>query len=373
MAKLVPTVGPYEVPPLKRVSWGAIFGGTFMSLAVMVLLGSLGLAVGATSIDPQTGETPSLRAFGIGAGVWWLVSGGLALFGGAWAASKLAGPRRRLESTLHGLVTWSFTTTLAVILMSTVVGSMISGAMRVLGIATSYVAQDTRSVNIPGVDRGTGIQAQAPDPTPVWQEVWGDAQQRLREARREQQETGTQRLGTEPMAGEQQTGIQQQGQQGMQQQGQQGQQQGIQPQTGIQQPMVSPQAIEAELEVALSRMFRNARHVISDADKRAVADILVTRTNMNRDDARELVDDWAEEFQKAYQPSFQVALPGAAEPSRVQPAAVAEGAANAVANAAWWTFFYLILTAGAAGGGGYLGSLRRRNTNEVIETRSVTP
>lgn len=364
MAKLVPTVGPYEVPPLKRVSWGAIFGGTFMSLAVMVLLGSLGLAVGATSIDPQTGETPSLRAFGIGAGVWWLVSGGLALFGGAWAASKLAGPRRRLESTLHGLVTWSFTTTLAVILMSTVVGSMISGAMRVLGIATSYVAQDTRPVNIPGVDRGTGIQAQAPDPTPVWQEVWRDAQQRLREARRELQETGLQnRLGTQPATGEQQTGIQQQG----------AQQQGTQQQAGIQQPMASPQASEAELEVALGRMFRGARHVIIDADKRAVIDVLVVHTNMDRDDARELVDDWAEKFQKAYQPSFQVAVPGVQDVTRVQPAAVAEGAANAVANAAWWTFFYLILTAGAAGGGGYLGSLRRRNSNEVIETRTVTP
>jgi hypothetical protein len=365
MAKLVPTVGPYEVPPLKRVSWGAIFGGTFMSLAVMVLLGSLGLAVGATSIDPQTGETPSLRAFGIGAGIWWLVSGGLALFGGAWAASKLAGPRRRLESTLHGLVTWSFTTTLAVILMSTVVGSMISGAMRVLGIATSYVAQDTRPVNIPGVDRGAGIQAQAPDPTPVWQEVWVEAQQRLREARREQQETGMEnRLGTQPAAGEQQAGSQQQGTR---------QQQGAQPPTGTQQPMVGPQVIEAELEVALGRMFRGARHVIIDADKRAVIDILIMRTNMSRDDARELVEDWAEQFQKAYQPSFQVALPGAEEVTRVQPAAVAEDAANAVANAAWWTFFYLIMTAAAAGGGGYLGSLRRRSTNEVIETRTVTP
>src|SRR5690606_9733406 len=164
---LVPTVGPYEVPPLKRVSWGAIFGGTFMSLAVMVLLGSLGLAVGATTIDPQTGETPSVRAFSIGAGIWWLVTGGLALFAGSWATSRLAGPRRRLESTLHGLVTWSFTTTLAVVLMSTVVGSMISGAMRVLGIATTYMAQDARAGGIPGVDMGgTGIQAQAPDPTP---------------------------------------------------------------------------------------------------------------------------------------------------------------------------------------------------------------
>jgi hypothetical protein len=362
MAKLVPTVGPYEVPPLKRVSWGAIFGGTFISLAIMVLLGSLGLAIGATSIDPQTGETPSLRAFGIGAGIWWLVSGGLALFGGAWAAGKLAAPRRRLESTLHGLVTWSFTTTLAVILMSTVVGSMISGAMRVFGIATSYVAQDMRGgrADTPGIDlRNTGIQAQAPDPTPAWREVWVEAQEKLREGRRELREERREEQrdiieehGVIEGGRDRQTG------------------QAVQP---VQVP--SPQAVEAELEVVMARMFRNARQPISNADKRAVIDVLVVRTNMDRDDARELVDDWAEKFQKAYQPTFQVALPGGAEVNRVQPAAVAEGAANAVANAAWWTFFYLILTAAAAAGGGFLGSLRRTRNTEVVgvETRSVTP
>jgi hypothetical protein len=365
MAKLVPTVGPYEVPPLKRVSWGAIFGGTFISLAVMVLLGSLGLAVGATTIDPQTGETPSLRAFGIGAGIWWLVNGGLALFAGAWAASKLAGPRRRLESTLHGLVTWSFTTTLAVILMSTVVGSMISGAMRVLGIATAYVAQESYGPGgreMRGGDKGnTGIQAQAPDPTPAWREVWGEAQEKLREglresreAQRDEQRDITEEHGTIQGANqermERQTG------------------QPVQP---AQVP--SQQAAEGELEVVLGRMYRDARYPISDADKRAVIEVLVLRTNMDRDAARRQVDDWAEKFQKAYQPTFQIALPGGAQVNRVQPAAVAEGAAHAVANAAWWTFFYLILTAAAAAGGGYLGSLRRRTTEIPIETRTVTP
>lgn len=348
MAKLVPTVGPYEVPPLKRVSWGAIFGGTFMSLAVMVLLGSLGLAVGATTIDPLTGETPSVRALSIGAGIWWLVSGGLALFAGSWATSKLAGPRRRLESTLHGLVTWSFTSTLAVILMSTVVGSMISGAMRVLGIATAYVAQDTRGRDV-GTDlHGMGIQAQTPDPTPIWRDVWSDAQRRLQAARRDIAENRA------IPGAEQQPG-------------------GIQQPAGVQQP--SQQQIEGELEIVLARMFRDARQNVSDADKAAVVDVLVLRTNMSRDDAREVVDDWAERFQKAYQPSVQVALPGGGNVNQVQvqPAAVAESAAHAVAGAAWWTFFYLILTAGAAAGGGYLGSLRRRTEGSTIETRSVTP
>jgi hypothetical protein len=381
MAKLVPTVGPYEAPPLKRVSWGAIFGGTFISLAIMVLLGSLGIAIGATTIDPHTGETPSLRAFGIGAGIWWIVGGMLALFGGGWAAGRLAGPRRRLESSLHGVVTWAFTTTAAVALMTTAVGSMISGAMRVLGIATTYVAaQDTRGAgaqrgHMGGVDlRDTGITARTPDLAPAWQEVWGEAQEKLKEAQerlREKQqdireeirddvneaEQALENRANRTTLGTEQTGVQQHS--------------GLPAgRAGI----ADHKAARVELEAALSRLLRNAKQPVSAADKRAVVDVLVARTYLDREAARELVDDWSETFQKAWQPTFDFAMPGGM--TRGESAAMAEGAAVTVANAAWWTFFYFILTAIAGGLGGMLGALRRRREGvEVVvtDTRTVTP
>ena len=104
----------------------------------MVLLGLLGVAVGATIIDPS-GDTPSATAMGVGAGLWWIVSGILALLAGGWAAGRLAGLRRRWEAPLHGLVTWAITTTAMLFLMSSGVGSVVSGAFRLIDSGARFV------------------------------------------------------------------------------------------------------------------------------------------------------------------------------------------------------------------------------------------
>ena len=98
----------------------------------MVLLGLLGVAVGATITDPVGQDTPSARAMGIGAGLWWIVSGILALLAGGWATGRLAGLRRRWEAPLHGLVTWAITATAMLFLMGSALGSVVSGAFRLV-------------------------------------------------------------------------------------------------------------------------------------------------------------------------------------------------------------------------------------------------
>ena len=370
MSKLEPTVGPYDVTPLKRVSWGAIFGGTFISLAIMVLLGSLGIAIGATTIDPATGETPSARAFGIGAGIWWIGSSMLALFGGGWAAGRLAGPRRPLESTLHGLVTWSFTTTIAVALMTTAVGSMVSGAMRVLGTASTLMVQaatgsdmdedkvsDVKSRRA-SVDASLASVNGQPDPNAIWQEVWADAERTVREKRRVQQQQSTPPAGpsVERDVGEVTDDVDQHGALGA--------------------IADDPQAVLDALEARLSRLYRNAREQVKAADKDDVVDMLVARTNLSRAEARDLVNRWSSRFQGAWQPQqTQPAIRQPAADTGVDTAAVTERAAHVVASAAWWTFFYFIFTAAAGGVGGMLGSMRRRRDTsaDFREARSVTP
>lgn len=384
MSKLEPTVGPYDVTPLKRVSWGAIFGGTFISLAIMVLLGSLGIAIGATTIDPHTGDTPSARAFGIGAGIWWIASSVLALFGGGWAAGRLAGPRRPLESTLHGLVTWSFTTTIAVALMTTAVGSMVSGAMRVLGTASSIMVQaatggagaqdDVSDVNSRQgrEDPRPASVRDLPDPNAIWQEVWSDAQRLLRENPRPV--TPAQDMGRtmEQDVGEVTDEMDQQitdqaGQAVGQTQDQSGQ---------VAPAAPDPQARVDALEIALTRLYRNARQNVAAVDRNAVIDALVTHTGMTRAEAQDLVRDWGDRFQGAWQAQQpQPQQPQQAPFADVDRSAAAERTANIVASAAWWTFFYFIFTAVAGGVGGMLGSMRRRRdtTVDIRETRSVTP
>lgn len=399
MSKLEPTVGPYDVTPLKRVSWGAIFGGTFIALAIMVLLGSLGIAIGATTIDPHTGETPSARAFGIGAGLWWIGTSVLALFGGGWAAGRLAGPRRLLESTLHGVVTWSFTTTIVVALMTTAVGSMVSGAMRVLGAASSLVVQaatgsaqgraavedDVSDVNSrrASVDSSLANVHGLPDPNAIWQEVWSDAQRVVREKRRAQQPPLATTPDVDQDVGEVTDDVANpKNEQAVDQEHQglgkveENLEQDVQRARGQGAAMEDPQAVLEALEARLSRLYRNARENVRAADRDDLVDLLVARTDLSRAEARDLVNRWSNRFQGAWQPQQgqQTATrPGAG--SGIDTTAAAESAAHAVANAAWWTFFYFILTAIAGGVGGMLGAMRRRRdaTIDIRDTRTVTP
>jgi hypothetical protein len=128
--------------PLRRVSWGAIFAGASIATAIMVLLGFLGVAIGATISDPISGDTPSARAFGIGAGLWWIVSGILAVLAGGWAAARIAGLRRKGEGPLHGLVTWAVTTTALVVLMSSAIGAIASGAFQAVSLGSQFIDRD---------------------------------------------------------------------------------------------------------------------------------------------------------------------------------------------------------------------------------------
>jgi len=128
--------------PLRRVSWGAIFAGAAIATAIMVLLGLLGIAIGATISDPISGDTPSAKAFGIGAGLWWIVSGILALLAGGWASARMAGLRRKGEGPLHGLVTWAVTTLALVVLMSSAIGGIASGAFQAVALGTPFIDRD---------------------------------------------------------------------------------------------------------------------------------------------------------------------------------------------------------------------------------------
>jgi hypothetical protein len=97
----------------------------------MGVLGVLGVAVGASTIDP-TGDSPSATELGVGAGIWYLISGILALFAGGFATGRLSNLRRKGETTLHGLVVWGIYSVLAVMLTTTMLGSMVLGAGRAL-------------------------------------------------------------------------------------------------------------------------------------------------------------------------------------------------------------------------------------------------
>jgi hypothetical protein len=133
---------------VRRISWGAIIAGIAVVLVIELLLMLLGLAIGATTIDPAAGGsgTPDASTLGIGSAVWWLISTAIAVFAGAWVAGRLAGMPTKTDGMLHGIVTWAAATLLAFYLLTSTIGSIVSGAFGTLGTVAQTISQSTQSL-----------------------------------------------------------------------------------------------------------------------------------------------------------------------------------------------------------------------------------
>ncbi len=131
---------------IKRVSWGAIFAGAVVAIVTQFLLNLLGLGIGMTTFDPAGGDSDSAAGFGMAQGIWTVVSSLIALFVGGWVAGRLAGMPRRTDGMLHGVVTWALTTLLALYLLTTGVGRVVSGVTSTLGSGLGLVTQGVTAV-----------------------------------------------------------------------------------------------------------------------------------------------------------------------------------------------------------------------------------
>lgn len=134
----------------KRVSWGAIIGGTVTVLAVSILLGMIGMAIGLWAFDPTDEKTFS--GVGTGMGIWGIISLLISLAAGGFVAGKLAG----MDGLIHGFLTWSTTLIATVILMA----MMLMGTVRFAGNVLGSVASATGTV-ISGVGSAVGSGASA--------------------------------------------------------------------------------------------------------------------------------------------------------------------------------------------------------------------
>lgn len=125
-----------------KLSWGAILGGTVVALGVLILLYSLGLALGLSSVDPSNPD--SARSAGIGTGIWGLIAPLIALFIGGFLAARTAGVVDKAGGAMHGAVMWGLTAIAGVILMgmvvSTIVGTAVKATTSVVGATGAAVA-----------------------------------------------------------------------------------------------------------------------------------------------------------------------------------------------------------------------------------------
>src|SRR5688572_29306742 len=101
-----------EVDPLPEPSatqhevvarWGGIVAGVAFLLALLVLLGEIGMAAGLSAFEP--GDRAA--SYAIGAGVWGFVAALVAFLGGGYLAARVSRHLHARAGATQGLLVWA--------------------------------------------------------------------------------------------------------------------------------------------------------------------------------------------------------------------------------------------------------------------------
>jgi len=127
-----------------RASWGAIFAGTVVGLAIFALLSLLGAGIGFSAIEVDANDP--LGAVPSATPIWMFLSQLVALGAGGFVAGRLAGVLHSMGAILHGATVWGLSTLLAAWLaVSASMGlfNMAGSAISLAGSAVSSTASAT--------------------------------------------------------------------------------------------------------------------------------------------------------------------------------------------------------------------------------------
>jgi hypothetical protein len=146
------TVHVEDVLPVRsRVSWGAIFAGAMVALALYFLLTLLGAAVGFS-----VGDRVRPQTLGTASAVWAIVATVFALFVGGFVTSQCSVGENRFEAVLYGVILWAVLFGMLLWLMATGVRTgfnalvgMAHSAQVVIGDAPKGWEEAARRAGVP--------------------------------------------------------------------------------------------------------------------------------------------------------------------------------------------------------------------------------
>lgn len=160
---------------LNRVSWAAVLAGVVAMLVTQLILNMLGIGVGAATLDPGTGDNPSVRSVSIGAGIWYALSGIIASFVGGYAAGRLCGRPKESTAGWHGLTAWALTTLVIFYLLTSTLGSVAGGLYSGLSSAIGGLGRTATTATQTAMGAAAPALSQAADP-------FGAIERQVREA-----------------------------------------------------------------------------------------------------------------------------------------------------------------------------------------------
>jgi hypothetical protein len=133
-----------------RLDWGAMFAGVLLAIAVHVVMGLVGVALGFAARPSDS------RAIGAAAAIWALVTPFVATGVGAWLACRMARAEDARAGALHGVLVWCVGLIAGALFLA---GTMATGAMTAGTAASGNIAAAQRAAG--ETIRGRAPQARA--------------------------------------------------------------------------------------------------------------------------------------------------------------------------------------------------------------------
>lgn len=147
---LAPTITAGNTRSLNSaVSWGAIVAGAAAAASLSLILLILGVGLGLSSVSPWTRDGVSATTFGVSTILWLTLTQLLASAMGGYLAGRLRTKWTEVHTdevyfrdTAHGFLAWAVASLATAALLTSVIGSILSGGVQagtsmVAGIAAS--------------------------------------------------------------------------------------------------------------------------------------------------------------------------------------------------------------------------------------------
>lgn len=326
--RLAAGAGATATGSLSRVSWGAIFAGVVVALAVMLLLSALGVGIGAATIDPLTDEHP-VAGVPIGSAIYLVIAQLIALGVGGYVAARLAGIPRTVDSALHGVSVWAIASLAMVWMATTAVGGLVSGSAAMLSTAVSGAARATAAVvpddlqlsdmSVPDIgmnDLPPAIQNALRNQGITKENFKSEAREMFRSVISQQEQASARDAA-------------------------------MQTARNI---IANPSDAMNQVDRLIDQLFGGPKAVISEEDRKQALSVMQNRFGITEAEAEEIYNRWLERAKSA---AAEVESALAAAKTRSLEAASA--AASAVSKLGFATFFGLLLGLLAAGGAAIAG------------------
>jgi hypothetical protein len=396
LVQVIPDPDTVIIPAdLNRLSWGAVLAGALLALIIQLSLNLLGIAIGATTIHPETHDSASPQTLATGAAFWVGLSTLISLFVGGWVAARFAGIPNQIDGVLHGVVVWSLVMLISLFFLGTTLGRIISGVTSLLGEGLGMMGRAAQGVvqgvgnvaqsvaqGVSNVAQGVGTAAQdaaqtvgdkvqdslhtSPEAAEAMRRIDTTRDTIMGEVRRVLKEAG---LSPEQLQN-QAAGV------------------GQDVRAAVEQVARNPASADDALNQVLDRLFSRGQSltqaVASEADRDNLRQMLKERTSLNEQQIEQLMTRWEQtynqariEFDHAWQEAqkklqqVQREAQEKAEEAKAEAERIARETAQAtsqtIAKLAAAIFAAIIIGGMAAGIGGWFGA-----PNEVAEATTTT-